>query len=311
MARPEAASSEEPKAPGTPSRPWREASDRLRATGRTFVVMLGSVAATVAAGIGLAQLGGLQPGTSRFEIAIIGLSLVAVGIIALLTLAVGLASASTVSISELQTKRYSYGHARSIVNRPENGLLAGFKTLEQLVSATNHSLEEEAESVAAYRKEPTAENLQRQQIKRVVADWYSGRLRRVAEAAGYLRLRYRFERAAWGMVIAAAFAAFGIVAYAWAVTGVPGEVVVVASNEQVTVAAPDDEAGRDLFHRLLGCDADAVEGLTLPGDEPQVITLPDRATGCVSIIVPIHVSQDGRIAADLDNLQMGVGSSKE
>lgn len=311
MANSEATSGDERKPAEAPASPWREASDRLRATGRTFVVMLGSVAATVAAGIGLTQLGGLQPGTNRFTVAIIGIVFVGVGIIALLTLAVGLASASSVSISELQTKRLSFRHARLIVEEPENGLLAGFKTLDDLICATKSSLECEKDSVVAYQKEPTSEKLADQQIWRAVADWYAGRLQRVAEAASYLRLRRRFELAAWGMAVAAGLAAFGIVAYAWAVTGVPGEVVVVGPNERVTVAAPDDEGGRALFHSLLSCDADTVEGLTLPDDAPTVITVPDDARGCISIVVPVHVSQDGRIEADMDSFRMGVGSSDE
>lgn len=281
--------------------PWRDAADRLRTTGRTFVVMLGSVAATVAAGLGLTQLGSVVPGTTRFAVAVGGVALAAVGIIVLLSVSVGLASASTVSLSELKTRKGSFGKARDIVGSPANGLLAGHASLDEFVAATQAALEAEREAVAAFAEDPSSENLAAQRNRRAVADWHAVRLRRLTSAASYLRLRARFEQASIAMAAAAVVAAGGIIAYAWAVTGAPGDVVVVTPHAQVTVAAPDDEPARARFHALLECTADAVDGLVLTEDEATVITLPAPDEGCRSITVPIRLDVDGRVVADPDH----------
>lgn len=278
---------------------WRPAADRLRATGRTFVVSLASVAATAAAGLGLTQFGNVTPWSGAFVLALFGLLLATGGIVALLYISTRLASASSTSISELTaatdedkpTKK-----AHDVVNDKKNGLLAGFDDIGALATAATTAFTQERTALDAYAENPNKKTRNAALARQDVAQWYRHRLQAVASAASYQRLRFSFDDSAEHLRTAAVAAAVGVIVYAWAVTSGGGDDLrVVRTYEHITITAPADAGERQRFEELLGCvAADGVPAIIVSdADADPVEAITTGSDDCRSVKLAVALAADG------------------
>jgi hypothetical protein len=282
--------------PATAGR-WTVAADRLRSRSSALIISLGSIGATLIAGLSLTGLGQLQPGTPRFVLGVLGALVAGTGVVAALILAVRVWSASSVSVSELLEAEV--GNNRSapartafdVVNNPSNLYLGGYPSLKALASAATAARQLRRERYETYLASPTTQEAKQVFMTARNADRrLASTIQQLISAASYQKLRATYDQATKRIGVVSAIALVGIVGFAWAVTGpsTPNGIVVVEPNEQIEVLAPAGGTDRAWFEAAVGCAQETVEALVIQGDDGltvRVVTLPTSECRAVTMTV--------------------------
>ena len=273
--------------------PLATAADRLRDAARWLVISFGALVAVVFAGIGISNLGKLDPTTAphQFWLAVTGAGLALIGAVIALGIAVSLAAAGTVSIYDLDPlpEHFSYSHSGDpeIVRvrdelfsdpqlSPWGGDVTKFFDATRSAQAT---YDERLQQWAAASKPDDYKVPLDQALQ-----WLKYLLRiqtHVITNGSYMKLRNRFGRATWKIALALLVATAGATLFVWA-TG-------TAANETVPTAArsglwnvPQDS--RTIVAKQLGgpaCPADL--------DQVPVVVLGEQGDGAQYDVVTMAV----------------------
>jgi hypothetical protein len=188
----------------------RQDSQRLRDASRYLVVAFGAVAATLLAGLGLTRLDNLTSDQQLSALTYAGLAML--GAISLLLVSVWLAAAGTISAYDIANPhaRGSAKFAQEVVNRSENGLLGGYRTIGLLLAARQEAYEAFSSAYVIYSKGGDVATVTRHANHVQQLDRFLGTAMAVAS---HQRLRWRFVRANIAMGVAATMTATGILLF--------------------------------------------------------------------------------------------------
>ncbi len=288
--------------------PLATAADRLRDAARWLVISFGALVAVAFAGIGISNLGKLDPtiAPNQFWLAIAGAGFAVIGAVTALGIAVSLAAAGTVSIYDLDPlpAHISYSHS----GEQEMARLREELTSDPQLSPWDGDVTKFFD--AARSAQRTYDQLLQQWATAANPDDYHNaheqaltRLRyllqlqtHVITNASYMKLRNRFGRATWKTALALLLATAGATVFVWATGSAATEMVPTGARVGLW-AVPNDS--RALISKQLGgsaCAADlsqlSVIVLGEQGEGAQYdVVAPVSAPGCKPIRLVVASTQ--------------------
>lgn len=291
----------EPAAPGAP---LAGAASQMRESARWLVLTFGAIVAVVFTGIGISDLGALDPDTSpdQFWLALGGAAVALLGAVAALAVSVGLASASTVTVGDLAPLLPEHGvwsqawtpemrRVRDVLASdpqlsPWNGDLA---TLfgETRSAQDQYYLKVREWSISSSPDSARPALTQAHDRLR----YYGAIQEHVLAMASYVRLHGRFQRARWTIGVSLTLATVGAAAFVWATGGAAGESVPVSARTATwRVPAAEHSVVATRFGSACVADLDAVPVVILgeqgDGKEYEVVTVPTANCSPVRLVVP-------------------------
>lgn len=188
------------------------AADRIRETAKWLTVSLAALGGVLIAGSQLSDIGGLQPSSSRFIVALCGGGIAAVAAVTILAFAIWVATTPAVSLKNLATNPPA-GLADTL---SDPRFLDGRDSVVELDGAYTAALNTRNVAFATLRQQDTDANRVAAGAADAEVVSLSDTVSSLLAVVTYMRLAYRWRRAGAALLACGLLAAAGIGAFSWA-----------------------------------------------------------------------------------------------
>ena len=250
------------------------AGDRIRETAKWLTVSLALLGGVLMAGTQLSSIGSLQPGSERFQVAVLGGAVAALGAGLILFGTVWTATSPAVRLAELKDKSDDK-------NLNDQVLLQGLPTVAALATQYETALSDRRTKAQQHFDRPVQETADLAEASDARVEYLDGIVRNVLQVASYYRLTDRWRRCAVIIAAGALIAAGGLSIFIWAANPAPAAKTSTASpsvigevSEQTIILLP---GGKAALEKALGA--------ACPISVPLKVTLLEKMPAGPDVII--------------------------